>query len=174
MDNQFIAFLNSIDDIVTENSTENNRAKILELSSNRLPAMLLEAYTVSAPKEDTEFEDLVFYGLDRMIDENTNYVPGANLLPLGLFTFASTFDGDSICIDMNDTAFPVYQCSHSLHSGEDDIYYSKNSKMHELPFGYENVIKTAPRLADSFEGFVSLLGSGELQTYSVSDMIARL
>ena len=174
MSNSFLSFLESLENVTLENSPETAINMIRELSSDRLPAMLLETYAVSAPAEEAEFGDYVFYGIDRMIEENTDYVPGANLLPLGLFTFASTVDGDCICLDMKDPKFPVYQCSHSMHSGEDDISYSKNSKIYEMPFNYENVMKTAPRLADSFEEFVALLLDGNDEAYSVRDLIDRL
>lgn len=174
MDNQLLSFLRSLDNVILDKPNESELQKIKELSSNRLPAVFLEAYSTAVPSDDIEFEDFVFYGLERMIEENTDYIPGANLLPLGFFTFASTFDGDCICFDMNDSNYPVYQCSHSLHSGEDDISYSKNSKFVEMIFNYENVKATVPMLAKDFEEFISLLQSGSATTFSVTDMIARL
>ena len=174
MENQMLSFFKSLDGVKLEKTDKNELEKIKELSSGRLPAVFLEAYSTAAPVHDVEFDDFVFGGLARIIEENTDYIPGANLLPLGFFTFASTFDGDSICFDMNDSNFPVYQCSHSMHGGEDDIYYYKNSKDVELSFNYENVKATAPMLAKSFEEFISLLQSGDAVTYSVTEMIARL
>ena len=174
MDNQLLSFLKSLEGAKLERPDESDIQKIRELSSDRLPDVFIEAYSEAVPTDDTEFEDFVFYGTNRIIEENTDYVPGANLLPLGFFTFASTFDGDCICFDMNDSRFPVYQCSHELHNGEDDITYRKNSKWVELNFDYENVKTTAPVLAESFEEFIELLRSGEAVTYSVTDMIKRL
>ena len=173
MDNQLLLFLKSLENISFEPPTDSDIEKLQALSSGRLPVMFVEAYSKSVPADDVEFDDFVFYGIDRIVDENTNAVPGTNLLPLGLFTFASTFDGDSICFDMNDSDFPVYQCSHSLLSDEDDISYYKG-EMHVLPFNYQNVIKVAPKLADSFDEFVIKLQSGEAETFSVTDMIERL
>ncbi len=46
--------------------------------------------------------------------------------------------------------------------------------MYTLPFNYQNVIKVAPKLADSFDEFVIKLQSGEAETFSVTDMIERL
>lgn len=174
MNNPFSKFLESLDNIIFTKPSEGDVEKILTLSSGKFPEMFIEVYSKTVPADDTEYNDFVFYGIDRIIDENTDYIPGANLLPLGLFTFSSTFDGDSICFDMNDPNFPVYQCSHSLLSGEDDISYSKGSEMYTLPFNYENVIKIAPKLADSFDEFIMKLQSGEAETFSVTDMIKRL
>ena len=173
MDNQLLSFLKSLENISFATPTDSDIEKLQKLSSGRLPAMFIAAYSKSVPADDVEDGDFIFYGIDRIFDENTDYVPGTNLLPLGLFTFSSTFDGDSICFDMNDSDFPVYQCSHSLLSGEDDISYYKG-EMYTLPFNYQNVIKGAPKLADSFEEFVIKLQSGEAETFSVTDMIERL
>lgn len=173
MENQFYKFLGSLNDISFEKATEKDREKLQELSSGKLPETFREVYWETYPADDVEYGDLVFYGAERMCEENTDYIPGADLLPLGLFTFASTFDGDSICFDLNDPDHPVYQCSHELLSGEDDITYYKG-EMHKLPFNYENVIKVAPKLAESFDEFVRKLLSGEAETYSVTEMIERL
>lgn len=173
MENQLYKFLESLNNISFEKATEKDREKLQELSSGKLPEIFREVYWETYPADNVEYGDFVFYGVERMCEENTDYIPGANLLPLGLFTFASTFDGDSICFDLNDSDFPVYQCSHSLLSGEEDITYYKD-KMHELPFNYENVIKVAPKLAESFDEFVRKLLSGEAITYSVTEMIERM
>ena len=155
MENQLLCFLKSLDGAILDKPDESAIQRIKELSSDKLPAGFLEAFSVFAPTDDVEFGDLVFYGLEKMIEENTDYIPGANLQPIGFFTFASTFDGDSICFDLNDDHFPVYQCSHSMHSSEDDIMYYKNSKMVELRFNYDNIKATAPRLSNSFAEFIS-------------------
>lgn len=174
MNNPFFKFLESLDNIAFITPTESDVEKIQELSSGKLPAMFLEVYSKTVPADDAEYDDFIFYGINRIVDENTGYVPGANLLPLGLFTFSSTFNGDSICFDMNNPNFPVYQCSHSLLSGEDDISYCKGSEMYTFPFDFENVIKVAPKLADSFDEFVMKLQSGKAETFRVTDMIKRL
>lgn len=173
MKNQLYKFFESLEGISFISPTKNEIEKLKDLSSNKLPAIFLEVYSKAVPDDDVEYGDFVFYGIKRMIDENTKYIPGANLLPFGLFTFASTFDGDSICFDLNDTNFPVYQCSHTLLSGEDDISYYKG-KMHTLDFNYENILKVAPKLADNFDDFVCKLLSDEAETFSVTDMISML
>lgn len=173
MENQFYKFLQSLKGIefISPNSSDIEKIKVL--ASDKLPNAFLNAYKKSVPKNDIEYEDFVFYGINRVIEENTDYIPGANLLPFGLFTFASTFDGDSICFDTNSSTFPVFQCSHSLLSGEDDILWYKEGR-HVLPFNYENILKISPKLADSFDDFVVKLLSGEAETFSVTDMISNL
>ena len=173
MKNKFYKFLERLEGISLECPKESDIERLQELSSGKLPEMFLEVYRKAVPVREVEYDDFVFYGIERIVDENTDYIPGANLLPLGLFTFASALDGDSICFDLSDTNYPVYQCSHSLVSGESDITYYKG-EMHRLSFNYENVIKVAPKLADSFEDFVRKLLSGEVETFSVMDMIEKL
>lgn len=173
MNNRFYDFLRSIEDISFREPTENELEKLKDLSGSRLPEMFMEVYSKTMPADDAEFSDFVFYGIDRIIEENTDYVPGADLLPYGLFTFASTFDGDSICFDMNDPVFPVYQCSHSLLDAENGISFYKK-EMITLDFNMENILKVSPRLADSFEDFVELLIKDEVETFSVTEMLEDL
>ena len=47
--------------------------------------MLAETYMKHIPAEDAESGEIVFYGIKRIIEENTDYVPGANIHPLGLY-----------------------------------------------------------------------------------------
>ena len=173
MENQFYKFLKSLEGIEFISPSKSDVERIKALASDRLPSTFFDVYSKSVPDDVVEYEDFDFYGLDRIIEENTDYIPGANLLPLGLFTFASTYDGDSICFDTKLPDFPVYQCSHSLLSGEEDIVYYKGER-HCLPFNYENVLKIAPKLADSFDDFVLKLLSGEAEIYSERDMIDNL
>lgn len=173
MENHFYKFLKSRRGIKFTIPSDSDIDKMKTLAANKLPETFLDVYTKSVPKGEVEYKDFVFYGISRVIEENTQYIPGVNLLPFGLFTFASTFDGDSICFDTNSPSFPVFQCSHSLLSGEDDICWYKE-KLCTLPFNYENVLKIAPRLADSFDEFVLKLLSGKAKTFSVTDMIDKL
>ena len=161
MNNQFYRFLSSLEDISFRKPTDEELQKLKEISSGKLPELFMEVYTTAMPEEDAEFEDFVFYGIERMYEENTDYIPGANILPFGLFTFASTFIGDAVCMDLNDPQFPVYLCSHEFLCDEEEICCYEE-KMEHLPFTYENVLKVSHKLADSFAEFVKLLAAGEL------------
>lgn len=155
MSNPFYDFLASLEDMVFQTPEKEAVEKLLTLTQGRMPEMFADVYTKQEPLGEAASADFVFYGLGRMADENTEYIPGANLLPLGLFTFASTDDGDSICFDMNDPAFPVYHVSHETMNGEDDIMFEENGKWQSVPFNYENVVRYAHKIADSFAEFVS-------------------
>ena len=169
---KFIEFLSNLEGASLRAATDDEINKIKELSEE-LPDVFVEIYSQAVPEDELEYEDFVFYDIDRICIENTDAVPGANILPFGLFTFASTFDGDAICVDMNDSELPVYQCSHSLLSDENEISYYKKT-MISLEFNYDNIIKVSPRLADSFSDFVDKLINNDTETYSVTDMIAML
>ena len=171
--NEFYNFLTSIEGISLRTPTAAELTKLKKIASNKLPDLFTETYTDKMPMEDVEFLDFVFYDINRIYDENTDYVPGANLLPYGLFTFASTFDGDSICIDMNEPHAPVYQCSHSLFDDETSISYYKGEII-SLEFNYENIIRLSPKLAGSFLEFIRKLSNKDIITYSVTDIINML
>ena len=174
MSNTFDDLLKGIDGIEFQKTDEQDLAGLKDLFSGKIPGMMLETFSEHVPAEDVEYGDFVFYGIKRIIEENTDYIPGANIFPFGLFTFASTFEGDAIVFDSNDPEYPVYQCSHSLLDDEEEICFSKNGKIKSLPFSYENVIKVSARLADSFEGFVKRLINGDAGTYTITEMLENI
>lgn len=156
MNNIFFSFLKNIDGISFVKPNDEELLKFREISSDRLPDMLTEVYTNNMPAGEFEFSDFVFYDINRLYDENINYVAGANIFPFGFFTFASVaFDGDSICIDLNDNNLPVYQCSHEILCDETEIYDYEEHK--SLEFNYDNIIKVSEKLADSFTEFINEL-----------------
>lgn len=154
MDNIFFSFLKSIDGISFAKPNDVELLKFREISDG-LPDIIKEVYTNNMPAGEYEFSDFVFYDINRLYDENIDYVAGANIFPFGFFTFASTFDGDSICIDLNDSNLPVYQCSHELLGDETEIYDYEEDE--SLEFNYDNIIKVSDRLADSFTEFINEL-----------------
>lgn len=154
MDNIFFDFLKKIDGISFIKPNDEELIKFREISDG-LPDILTEVYTNTMPDGEYEFSDFIFYGINRLYDENINYVAGANIFPFGFFTFASTFDGDSICIDLNDDNLPVYQCSHEILADETEIYDYDEDK--SLEFNYNNIIKVSEKLADSLTEFIEEL-----------------
>ncbi|MCH5185179.1 MAG: SMI1/KNR4 family protein [Oscillospiraceae bacterium] len=169
---KFINFLNNLQGASLRAAADDEIRKIKGLSE-KLPDVFVEIYSQAVPENKLEYEDFVFYDIDRIYAENTDMVPGVNILPFGLFTFASTFDGDAICVDLNIPDLPVYQCSHSLLSDETEINYYKKD-MITLAFNYENILKVSPKLADSLSDFVNKLINNDTETYSVTDIIDML
>src|ERR1700678_1926019 len=65
------------------------------------PKMLVDFYREHAPDAaDGRVElDQRIWSVQRAIEENKDYVPGAELFPLGYVVFASNKFGDAYCID---------------------------------------------------------------------------
>lgn len=104
--------------------------KLDKLSEIGLPDSFKKFLSENVLNDEVEYEDeYAFYGIDRMYEEIFDSIPGANIYPLGLLTFASTLDGDAICIDIHDKTYPVRQCSHSLLSDEEEICYYKKEQI---------------------------------------------
>ncbi|MDE6781063.1 MAG: SMI1/KNR4 family protein [Ruminococcus sp.] len=154
MDNKFYCFLQSLDDISFVQPITDELNRLYELSSGKLPEMFIEVYSQTVPECEVNFDSLVFYDIKRIIDENTEYIPGANILPFGFFTFASTLDGDGICFDLNNKDFPVYCCPHEIFCDENEINYCDNGKILTAELNYSNIIKFSHKTADSFEEFI--------------------
>ena len=172
--NRFSQFLEDMDSEALENAPEQELARLESLFCGKAPRMLMDAFREHVPVREIEGEDIIFYGIDRITEENTEAVPGANLYKLGLYTFASTADGDSICFDSRDPAFPVYQCSHSLLEDAEEISFYKDGEMKHLLFNDKTVRKVSGRVADSFEEFVEDLHNGEADLYSIEEMLAEV
>ena len=171
LNQKFNDFLKKFDGESCEKASEESVDRLSELFGGKMPELLLNMYKEHVLNDEIECGEIVLYGIDRIVEENNDYVPGANVHPLGLYTFASELDGDAICFDINAPAFPVYQCSHSLLEDEEEIYFSKDDEMKSLPFTYENVTRISHRLADSFEEFVEKLIDYDIELYGVLDMI---
>lgn len=155
MDNPLFQFLQELDGASFREPTAEESAALLALTDKPLPPVLTELYTHCIPAEEIECAGFVFYGIDRIVSENRDYIPGANLLPFGLFTFASGLDGDSVSIDLNVPEHPVYLCPHEQLGDEDAVYLFENGETQELPFNYENILRVSHRMADSFAAFVT-------------------
>jgi hypothetical protein len=65
------------------------------------PPVLVDFYRESAPGGGGGCVQLKqrIWSVESAISENTDYVPGAELFPLGYVVFASNLCGDSYCID---------------------------------------------------------------------------
>jgi hypothetical protein len=66
------------------------------------PGVLIDFYRESAPDGPTGCVELDqrIWSVQNAIAENRDYVPGADLFPLGYVVFASNKFGDAYCIDM--------------------------------------------------------------------------
>lgn len=147
-------------------ATDNEMKQLTEFGKGKLPSELLEVYHTMMPNTNIEIGDFTMYPIQRIKAENFDAVPGVNIYPYGLFTFMSTYDGDAICIDLNNENGAIYQCSHSLLSDDKKIYFYKH-KMVNLEFTYENIIKCSVKLANNYREFIEKLIDKRLYAHSV-------
>ena len=124
--------------------------------------------------------------IDRIIEENTELVPGVFLSKIGIFVFAVTIGGNAVCIDTNDTkdGDPVVLIiDHSLlYFDADDYEEEVEIEIANLPsyideddftdedfeFNYENVRKFVYKIEDSFVEFIKKYSQnlyGDFESY---------
>ena len=71
MSNTFDDLLKGIDGIEFQKTDEQDLAGLKDLFSGKIPGMMLETFSEHVPAEDVEYGDFVFYGIKRIIEENT-------------------------------------------------------------------------------------------------------
>ncbi len=156
MCNRLDELISSANGIEFKETMPEDFEKLKKLYNGKMPDTLSDYLKKHMPADDVRLhagKAFVYYGIERIIEENTDAVPGCNLHPRGLYTFASLENGDSICFDSNDPAYPVYLCSHSMFEDGDEILadYGKT----KLPFEYENILQVSKCLGSSFDEFVT-------------------
>lgn len=160
-----------IDSLIFEKGDEKEIQQLVELGKRKLPKEFITIYQEAMPINEVEiYNDIVIYPFERIEEENADAVPGINIYQYGLLTFASTLDGDAICIDLNDKNGVIYQCSHSLLADEEEISFYKE-KMICKEFTYENIIKFSMKLADNFMEFIEKIMSENLEIYDVIENV---
>ena len=131
----------------------------------------IDFYKDSQPNQIPNYKSYsTLLNIDRIIEENTELVPGAILSKIGIFVFAVTIGGDAVCIDTNDMkdGDPVVLIiDHSLFYFDTDDY-EEEIEIANLPsyideddftdedfeFNYENVRKFVYKIEDSFVEFI--------------------
>jgi len=155
MCNRLDELISSANGIEFKETMPEDFEKLKKLYNGKIPDTLSDYLKKHMPADDVRLhagKAFVYYGIERIIEENTDAIPGCNLHPMGLYTFASLENGDSICFDSNDPAFPVYRCSHSLLEDGDEILTDNGET--KIPFEYENILKVSQCLGSSFDEFV--------------------
>lgn len=66
----------------------------------RLPNSVIEFFSMYSLDEFLE-RNIRLWTIPDIVDENTKYVPGCYLAPLGYVVFGSTDSGDAYCFDIN-------------------------------------------------------------------------
>ena len=154
----YVTYLRSLPDLQFRAANAQENARLDELVRQGIPAEWVQLLQDAVTDDEHCCSGLVLYGLPRICDENLDYIPGANILPLGLFTFASWSDGDAVCIDLHDGS--VWSCPHELLGDETAITLYEDDAFTELPFDAENVRRVSHCMAKSITEFVQDLREG--------------
>src|SRR6202008_241498 len=88
---------------------------IAQLQALAVPDNVLEFYRLYEPAGCAEIHDVRLWPISEVIEENRNYVPGANLVNHGLVVFATTVFGDTYCFDISERGPPVVLMSHEVN-----------------------------------------------------------
>ena len=109
------------------------------------PAVLIDFYREGAPQAAEGVVQLGqrIWSVQNAIAENRDYVPGADLFPLGYVVFASTQCGDAYCVDT----------VHADSSGEYPIVLFPHDSIQEGA-SLEDVERYRLTVATSLEGFL--------------------
>ncbi len=116
------------------------------------PEAVLRFYEQHAPNAMIQIGNVRLQTIDDLIEENTNYVPGADLRPHGFITFATTICGDAYCTD----------CS-ELKSHDPPIVIMA----HEVSFeelDRATILSARKRVADNLDEFLTRFLSESLDT----------
>ncbi|HBI86100.1 MAG TPA: hypothetical protein DDX71_07455 [Ruminococcus sp.] len=151
----YVTYLRGLPELQFRDANAQEKARLEELVMQGMPAEWVPLLQNAAADGESECGEFVLYGLSRICDENLDYIPGANVLPLGLFTIASWSDGDAVCIDLHDGS--VWSCPHELLGDETVITLYEDGAFTELPFDAENVRRVSHCMADSIAEFVQSL-----------------
>ena len=147
----------------------------------------IDFYKDSQPNQISNYKSYsTLLNIDRIIEENTELVPGVFLSKIGIFVFAVTIGGNAVCIDTNDTkdGDPVVLIiDHSLlYFDADDYEEEVEIEIANLPsyideddftdedfeFNYENVRKFVYKIEDSFVEFIKKYSQnlyGDFESY---------
>lgn len=151
-------------------ATDEEIAQLKELAKYKLPEEFVALFRSAMPTEAVEVSSITFYPLERIIAENTAYVPGVNVAHYGLFAFASTDDGDPVCIDLVNEPHTIWHCPHELLSDGEQIYFYKKEPI-ALPFNYDTVTDFSGCIGEDLDEFLEMLITNTIELYTVTEII---
>ncbi len=100
-----------------------SQEQLEKLSALNPPESLLSFYEQYAPNAEIQIGNVRLQTIDGLIEESTNYVPGADLRPHGFITFATTICGDAYCTDSEESKShdpPIVIMAHEVSFEEMD------------------------------------------------------
>jgi hypothetical protein len=115
---------------------------LARLSSLQPPESLMRFYRLHAPTREVEIGNVRLQTIHGLIEENADYVPGADLHRHGFITFATTTCGDAYCTD----------CSESINEDPSIVIMSHEVSFEELD--RRTILSVRKRVADNLEDFL--------------------
>jgi hypothetical protein len=116
---------------------------IKKLESIKLPNYFIEFIKIIEPQSRVFLGDVRLLPIQEIIEENEDYVPGADVYPSGFTVFASSISGDAYCFNMNEIN----------KLGEHDIYFVD----HDEDFSEatpDSIKQITEFISSSFEEFI--------------------
>jgi hypothetical protein len=128
-----------------------NEDGIRQLQALSFPLNAVAFYRTAEPTSCAEINEARLLPIHDVVEENTNYVPGAYIHPHGYVVVATTIFGDVYCFDLNhatsSATAPVVLLSHEMIG-------SDSTK--------DEVERLAKRVAPAFDRFLESFGAGTL------------
>jgi hypothetical protein len=116
--------------------------QMASLSPLQPPESLMQFYRLHAPSMEVEIGNVRLQTIRGLIDENADYVPGADLRPHGFVTFATTTCGDAYCTD----------CAESKNDDPPIVIMAHEVSFEELD--RRTILSVRKRVADNLEDFL--------------------
>jgi hypothetical protein len=132
-------------------------ADLEALEGLKVPPEIVSFYRRFEPQEYVELGEVRLWPIGDILRENTNYVPGCDLIPHGYIVFASNLFGDSYCFDINQMnesgQAPVVLMAHDEPWSEFDADYIA-----------EYIEEARLKVADNLEDFLQKFQAETLET----------
>ena len=125
------------------------RAEIDYLKGLNLPKEVLDFYNDFAPADIIEINAIRLLPISEVVEENTNYIPGYLLTPLGFCVIATTIEGDVYCINNTSSLYNIVIASH------DEIYEGQE---------VDEILKGTRQIADTLNDFLNLFAEQKLNS----------
>lgn len=120
-----------------------DEANVIKLRELNIPDYFVDFVIDFEPVRRTFIGNVRLLPIAEIIEENKDYVPGADVYPLGFTVFASTITGDAFCFHMN--------ANNKLN--EHDIYLVSHEELFENKDA-NFVISKSDFVTDSFVNLI--------------------
>ncbi len=111
-----------------------------QLRSLGVPGSVMAFYERFEPSACAEIDGVRLWPIADVLEENRDYIPGADISAHGFIVFATTTFGDAYCLDLAEQSSRVVLMSH-------DVHYSEMARV--------EIAKYAKPIASNFDDFIA-------------------